>query len=77
MKRVTVNASKSYDIIIDKGILKRSGELSSQVIKPCSAAILTDSNVASLYLDTLEESLKPMQRTATRSGGCPYMSSMW
>ena len=57
MKKVTVNASRVYDIIIDKGILDRAGELSSEVIKPCSAAILTDSNVAPLYAERLEKSL--------------------
>lgn len=59
MKKVTVNASLVYDIIIDKGILDRSGELSLNVLgKPCTAAILTDSNVAPLYLERLEKSLK-------------------
>ena len=59
MKKVTVNASRVYDIIIDKGILDKSGELALEVLgkKPCSAAILTDSNVAPLYLNRLEASL--------------------
>ena len=57
MKKVTVNASRVYDIIIDKGILDRAGELSANVVKPCAAAILTDSNVAPLYADRLEGSL--------------------
>ena len=58
MKKVTVNASRVYDIIIDKGILDRSGALASAVKKPCRAAILTDSNVAPLYAEKLERSLK-------------------
>ena len=57
MKKVTVNASRVYDIIIDKGILDRAGELAASVKKPCRAAILTDSNVAPLYLARLEASL--------------------
>ena len=57
MKKVTVNASRVYDIIIDKGILDRSGELCAAVKKPCRAAILTDSNVAPLYAERLENSL--------------------
>ncbi|MBR3878630.1 MAG: 3-dehydroquinate synthase [Clostridia bacterium] len=57
MKKVTVNASRVYDIIIDKGILDRAGELCATVKKPCRAAILTDSNVAPLYLARLEKSL--------------------
>ncbi len=57
MRKVTVNASISYDVIIEKGILDRAGEESAKVIKPCAAAILTDSNVAPLYADRLEKSL--------------------
>ena len=58
MKKVTVNASRVYDIIIDKGILDKSGTLALDVLKkPCKAAILTDSNVAPLYLERLEASL--------------------
>ena len=58
MKKVTVNASRVYDIIIDKGILDKSGTLALDVLKkPCAAAILTDSNVAPLYLERLESSL--------------------
>ncbi|MBQ8409513.1 MAG: 3-dehydroquinate synthase [Clostridia bacterium] len=57
MKKVTVNASRVYDIIIEKGILDRAGEEASRIIKPCKAAILTDSNVAPLYAERLEHSL--------------------
>ncbi len=57
MKKVTVNASRVYDIIIDNGILDRAGELTREVKEPCRAAILTDSNVAPLYLERLERSL--------------------
>ena len=57
MKKVTVNASRVYDVIIEKGILDRAGEESAMVIKPCRAAILTDGNVAPLYAERLEKSL--------------------
>ena len=58
MKKVTVNASRVYDIVIGKGILDRSGTLTKEVLeKPCAAAILTDSNVAPIYLERLEKSL--------------------
>lgn len=57
MKKVTVNASRVYDILIEKGILDSAGQLASEVIKPCTAAILTDSNVAPLYAERLERSL--------------------
>ena len=58
MRTVTVNASRVYDIKIEKGLLDRAGELSLAVKKPCRAAILSDSNVAPLYAERLEDSLK-------------------
>ena len=58
MRTVTVNASRGYDILIEKGALDRAGELCARVKKPCRAAILTDSNVAPLYADRLEMSLR-------------------
>lgn len=57
MRTVTVNASLTYDIIIEKGALDRAGELASGVISPSAAAILTDTNVAPLYAERLERSL--------------------
>ena len=57
MRKVTVSASRRYDVIIEKGILNRAGEESAKVIKPCAAAILTDTNVAPLYAERLEKSL--------------------
>jgi 3-dehydroquinate synthase len=58
MKKVTVNASRVYDVIIDSGLLDKAGSLAANVKKPCRAAILTDSNVAPLYAERLEKSLK-------------------
>ena len=57
MKKVRVNASRVYDILIENGILDRAGELSATVKKPCRTVILSDSNVAPLYADRLEASL--------------------
>ena len=58
MKKVTVTASRTYDVIIDNGILDRVGAEAAKLIKPCRAASLTDSNVAPLYAERLENSLK-------------------
>ena len=57
MRTVTVNASRIYNIEIECGILDRAGEMAAKVIKPCTAAILTDANVAPLYAERLEASL--------------------
>lgn len=58
MRKVRVDASRSYDILIEKGILKNAGRETANVVAPCAVAILTDSNVDALYADTLERSLK-------------------
>ena len=57
MKKVTVEASLTYDVLIEKGILDRTGELCAVVSSPSRALILTDSNVAPLYLDRVRASL--------------------
>jgi len=58
MKTVTVNASKKYEIVIGEGILASAGEYCLSALgKVCRVCILTDDNVAPLYLDTLKSSL--------------------
>ena len=66
MKKVTVNASLTYDVIIDSGIIDRAGNEAAKVVKPCTAAILTDSNVVPLYAERLEISLKKAGYTPLR-----------
>ena len=58
MKKITVNASNKYDVIIEKNILARSGELCAEVISPCRACIVTDDTVAKLYLGTVDASMR-------------------
>ena len=55
--RITVNASKSYDVLIEKGALSRCGELMLDCFKPCTVCIVSDSNVAPLYMETVKASL--------------------
>ena len=57
MRKVDVKASSEYDILIGKGLLDKAGELIKQVKKPCSAVIITDSNVDLLYSERLKESI--------------------
>ena len=57
MRKVRVCASRDYDILIEHGLLDRSGELALEVTRACRAAIVTDSNVAPIYADRLESSL--------------------
>ena len=58
MRKVTVCASRSYDVLIEKGILRRAGELCLSVTAPSVAVIVTDTNVAPLYLDSVKTSLE-------------------
>jgi len=58
MKTVRVSASRDYDVVIDCGILERSGEYIKEFCKNSFAAIITDDKVDSLYSATLERSLE-------------------
>lgn len=58
MKKVVVNASKKYDIMIGGGLLDKAGKLIKQAAGGGCVAIITDSNVVSLYAKQLETSLK-------------------
>lgn len=59
MEKVVVNASTSYEILLDKGLLDSSGELISRVMKPKSrACVVTDDNVDKFYGERLMKSLE-------------------
>ena len=58
METINVNlGERSYPIHIGAGLLDRAGELIRECIGACSAAIVTDDNVAPLYLARVESSL--------------------
>ena len=59
MQTVTVRAeSRTYDVLIEKGLLSRIGELTAEVSSPCRVAVLTDDIVEQLYADAAEESFR-------------------
>ncbi|MBQ4137545.1 MAG: 3-dehydroquinate synthase [Clostridia bacterium] len=58
MITVDVKVGKGYNIYIGKGLLDRAGELARELIKPCTAAIITDDKVDALYSDRLTKSLE-------------------
>ena len=58
MKRVRIEASGSYDVLIGPGLIHRAGELTRQVMPPCKAAIITDDTVQALYGDIVKKSLE-------------------
>ena len=57
MKTVTVNASKSYNILIEKELLRDAGKQIKALIGKARACIVTDDTVDALYSKTVEESL--------------------
>ena len=54
---VTLSEGRSYDIHIERGLLKKAGEMIRTVFTGERAAIITDSNVEKLYAEILEDSL--------------------
>lgn len=58
MKTINVNASKEYDVIIGEGILPTLGEKCVSLFGKSRAVIVTDSNVAPLWLSKAKESLE-------------------
>lgn len=57
MKTVKVEASTSYEILIENGIIADCGEYISTIRKNCKIMIISDSTVFSLYGETVKNSL--------------------
>lgn len=49
MNSITVSASRSYQVLIQEGLLSRTGDLAAQCIAPCRAMLVSDDQVFSLY----------------------------
>ena len=55
---IPVRVREGYDVIIGAGLLRESGRLIRTALGDCRLAVVTDSNVATLYLPKLLGSLK-------------------
>ena len=53
---LTTPQGESYPIVTGSGFLPEIGKMAAEQIKPCRVMIVTDSNVAPLYLDTVRKS---------------------
>ena len=57
MKTVTVNASKSYKILIEKELINEAGKYIKELLGDVRLCIVTDDTVDALYAERLEKSL--------------------
>lgn len=57
MKWVNVKASREYEILIENGLLEKAGEIIASKFEDRRFCIVTDDNVAPIYLDALQKSL--------------------
>lgn len=57
MKTVEVDAAVRYNIVIDKGILPKSGDMIKEVTSAERMAVITDDTVDKLYSDVVMKSL--------------------
>ena len=58
MTTVSVRASRSYEVKVSRGLLDTLGAETAALLKGRTAAIVSDSNVAPLYLDKTKASLE-------------------
>jgi 3-dehydroquinate synthase (EC 4.2.3.4) len=60
MKReiIHVSTGRPYDIIVENGLLRETGALAAKVTKARNAAVITDTNVAPLFLEAVKNSLE-------------------
>ncbi|MBN7774494.1 3-dehydroquinate synthase [Clostridium aminobutyricum] len=58
MKHIQINASRNYEVLIGRNLLKDAGKWIANVLKPCKLCIITDDTVAKLYAEPLHASLK-------------------
>jgi len=58
IRTIQVNTTPSYAVSIGGGLLRHCGSALREMMNLCHVAVIADSNVASLYLDTVCTSLK-------------------
>lgn len=58
MKKIRVNTSNPYDVLIERGSIQQCGTYISEITKSRCAAIITDDIVEKLYAEAVIKSLK-------------------
>lgn len=57
MQRLTVKVARPYDVVMERGLLARTGELALEVTAPCKVCVVTDENTHGLFNETVSGSL--------------------
>lgn len=57
LKRIHIEASHAYDILIGRGLLSRLGAIMAESVGVCTAAVIADDTVFSLYGEQTERAL--------------------
>ena len=57
MKRIHIQTSQSYDVLIEGGLLAQAGELLAERFSPRTAVLLTDTTVDTLYAGQVADAL--------------------
>lgn len=58
MKKIHIDTSREYDVIISKNILEKTGELVGTVLKKCKIALISDDRVYPIYGEKVKKSLE-------------------
>ncbi len=58
MERITVSASKTYDIVIEDGIIKSTGALIKEIKAGGKVAVIADETTSALFGETVKKSLE-------------------
>lgn len=66
MRKVIVSASTEYAVLIGRGLLAQLGTEVAKRIRPCKAAVITDTTVEKLYAEQAEQSLAAAGFTTCR-----------
>ena len=58
IRTIQVHTTPAYDVVIGGGLIHSCGQYLRKTLTPCHVAVISDSTVASLYLDAVCTSLK-------------------
>ncbi|MFV0516704.1 MAG: 3-dehydroquinate synthase [Aminipila sp.] len=57
MKRICIDVSKKYDVVVSRGFLKETGKYVLENISPCKVCLVSDDIVSDIYGSIVKESL--------------------